>query len=413
MRVVTMSSADRVTYSLECGQANSENYYIRIRQFADEVMQRAVSTVMPTVTEFMKYVRTYRLEDVRQREEYVLELLSFTLLWNSYGGYALAARRAPFTTMSRMAEWRKHHQRWKPAIDIARGILITLFLLPGKGRAGPPGLPVLRDVDRLCRWLEATGEFREQALRFVRWRAFWDSMPSRQRASMAATMFQFAGWFVTRSEVVLGHFTPNVNRFLQRARTRYRWREDRIQCMRTRAEYHLNMVGAELMNRAFRSDYRNTQARALLLPGCMRGRPGEECESKKIPEGLRCTGCLPQCHVNQLREMGKKQNVEVYIIPHASDLRRWSPTPGRPRLGVVATACVTQLVEGGWELKRYDVPAQCVLLDFSGCKKHWHPAGTPTALNIRELKRVLERKVPATPPVKSDPTAMVPGCYDT
>lgn len=380
---------DRMTYSLQHEGPNSEGYYHRVRAFTDEVLGQASTTVMSTVKEFMDYVRTYRLEDVRATEEYVLDLLSFGLLWNSYGGYALAVRRAPFITMARMAEWRKRHQQWKPAIDLARGILTTLFLLPKRGAKMPAALPVLRDVDRLCQWLEATGEFREQALRFVRWRAFWDTMPADQRAEMAARIFKFAGWFVVRSEEVLGQYTPHVNEFLAKARRRYRWREDRIQCMRSRAEYHLNMVGAEIMNRAFRADYRNTEAKALLVPGCMRALPDGECEAARVPEGLRCTGCTPSCHVNQLRERGKKQNFEVYIIPHASDLRRWSPRPGRPRLGVVAVACVTQLVEGGWELKRYDVPAQCVLLDYSGCKKHWHPEGIPTSLNIRELKRIL------------------------
>jgi hypothetical protein len=57
---------------------------------------------------------------------------------------------------------------------------------------------------------------------------------------------------------------------------------------------------------------------------------------------------------------------------------------------VIAAACVTTLVEGGWELKRYDVPAQCVLLDYSGCKKHWHSVGIETALNVRELNRILD-----------------------
>ena len=378
-----------VTYSLTCDEPHSEAYYHRVRRFTDEVLKQASSTVEPTVMEFMDYIRTYRLEEVRQKEEYVLELLSFGLLWNSYGGYALAIRRAPFITMARMAEWRKRNQRWKPAIDLARGILTTLFLLPRRGKKRPSALPVLRDVDRLCRWLEATGEFREQALRFVRWRAFWDTMPADKRAEMAAKIFQFAGWFIVRAQEVLEQYTPNVTRFLENSHTFYRWREDRIQCMRSRDEYHLNMVGAEIMNRAFRADYRNTEAKALLVPGCMRARPEDECEGVRVPEGLRCTGCLPSCHVNQLREMGKRQNFEVYIIPHASDLRRWTPRPGRPRLGVIATACVTQLVEGGWELKRYDVPAQCVLLDYSGCKKHWCSEGIPTAMNIRELKRIL------------------------
>ncbi len=93
--------------------------------------------------------------------------------------------------------------------------------------------------------------------------------------------------------------------------------------------------------------------------------------------------------MNQLREMGLRQGFDVYIIPHASDLSLWSPRAGQPRRGVVAAACVTTLVEGGWELKRYDVPAQCVLLDRAGCRKHWRCEGVTTALNMRELKRKL------------------------
>jgi uncharacterized protein len=378
-----------VTYSLGLGTGNSEPYYAHIREFADEVLEHASGVLSQVVTEFREYVRTYRLEELRSTEEYYLELLSFGLLWNSYGGYALAARVAPFVTMARMAEWRKRHAQWKPAIDLARGLITTLMLMPASGRKKPAPDPTLRDVDRLCRWLEATGEFREQALRFVRWRAFWETMDAHQRACMASALFGFADWFTARSEEALGMYTTKVGKFLEGASRRYRWREDRIQCSRPRAEYHLNMVGAELMNRAFKKDFLNTERTALLLPGCMRAKVEGECKGERVREGVRCTGCTPACRVNTLREMGTRDNFEVYIIPHASDLRHWSPRPGQPRRGVVASACVTTLVEGGWELKRYDVPAQCVLLDYSGCQKHWHATGVPTRMNMRELKRVL------------------------
>ena len=52
------------------------------------------------------------------------------------------------------------------------------------------------------------------------------------------------------------------------------------------------MVGAELMNRAFREEYNKTKAKVVLVPGCMRGRLPEECEAKKVKEGLLCQGCL-------------------------------------------------------------------------------------------------------------------------
>jgi hypothetical protein len=214
-------------------------------------------------------------------------------------------------------------------------------------------------------------------------------MPPARWEKGAVALSRFVDWFIARSGEALGEYTENIDRFLEQSRHRYRWREDRVQCRRSRAEYHLNMVGAEIMNRAFRQSFTNTEAKAVLVPGCMRARPAAECKSMRVREGLRCAGCLPQCRVNRLRELGEKTNFEVYIIPHASDLSLWSPRPDQPRRGVVAVACVPTLVEGGWELKRYGVSAQCVLLDYSGCKKHWHPDGVPTTMNIRELKRIL------------------------
>jgi hypothetical protein len=393
-----------VTYTLTPSGANSEEYYRTVRGFADEVVERASRSLLRTVDRFTEYLLTFALETPRRTEEYLLELLSFGILWNTYGGYALAVRRAPFITMARMAEWRKKHQAVKPAIDLLRGILVTLFLLPRRGATKPHVLPGLREADRLSLWLEATGEFREQAIRFVRWRAFWETMSAEERAAMGAALFAFADWFTVRAGEVLGKYTLHVEPFVQRAKRAYRWREDRVQCSRSRAEYHLNMVGAEIMNRAFREEFLAADERAVLVPGCMRGRPEEDCLAVKEAEGLKCAGCLTECRVNQLREMGLKRGFAVYIIPHASDLSLWSPSEGRPVRGVIASACVTTLVEGGWELKRYDVPAQCVLLDYSGCRKHWHPEGVPTALNLRELKRILSSPAPRPEPPTGVPS---------
>ncbi len=161
-----------ITYSLKQGRSNSERYYTDISIYTDFVMGKASYTLTPLVEDYINYLKTYNLEEIRAIEEYVLELLSFGVLWRSYSGQALAVHRAPFITMARMAEWRKKHQRVKPFIDFARGIILTLFLPPGEKRKFP-NIPTLNQIDHVCKWFEATGEFREQALRFIRWRAFW------------------------------------------------------------------------------------------------------------------------------------------------------------------------------------------------------------------------------------------------
>jgi hypothetical protein len=196
-------------------------------------------------------------------------------------------------------------------------------------------------------------------------------------------------WFEEESLFCMGRFTPNVDAFVVKNRDSYKWREDQFSCLRSRAEYHLNMVGAEIMNRAFQMEFLAAERKTVLVPGCMRIRSAEECEGVKTHDGVRCSSCEPKCNVNQLRLLGLKQNFDVCVMPHSTDLSRWAAKPGDPSSAVVGVACLSVLVQGGWELKRCNVPAQCVLLNQCGCKKHWDQVGFPTELDIRELKRII------------------------
>lgn len=378
-----------VTYSLKLNHTNSEEYYHEVRRFTDELLQKTDESITPIVNEYIEYINEFKLEDVREKEEYVFELLSFGILWRTYASTALTVKHAPFITLAKMGEWRKKHQHIKPFIDFSRGILISLFLLPEKLKHDNLPRPTLEQIDHVCKWFEATGEFREEALRFIGWRAYWGTLDNSKLVEIFSAIAEFRNWFEIRSNEVLGKYTFNVEKFISGAKNKYRWREDRISCSRKQIEYHLNMVGAELMNRAFRNEFVAAETTSVLLPGCMRARTKDECEAVKEPKGLKCTGCESKCRVNQIRLAGQKKNFEVYVIPHASDLSLWSAKKGEPRRGVIASACVTTLVEGGWELKRYGIPAQCVLLDYSGCKKHWHPEGVQTAINFRELERII------------------------
>lgn len=72
-----------------------------------------------------------------------------------------------------------------------------------------------------------------------------------------------------------------VTAFVQQQTPFYRWREDRFSCLRSRVEYHLNMVGAEILNRAFRDEFLTAERTTVLLPGCMRFHAEDVCEGTK------------------------------------------------------------------------------------------------------------------------------------
>ena len=378
-----------ITYKLNVDGSSASTYYPSIASFTDRVLAHAQSSIMPIAKKFRIYLIGYALEEPRSVDEYSYELLNLGTLWRAYGSTALAVNVAPFHFMARLGEWRKTHPRWKPLIDCIRGMILSYVLVPTPIQRTEYAPRTLSDLERLITWLEATGDFREDAFRYIRWLGYLGTKPNEYFDAMMKNVLEFSDWFEKESEARMGVFTQNVDVFVSSNASRYRWREDRFSCLRSRTEYHLNMVGAEIMNRAFRKEFVSCTHRTVLLPGCMRRRTADECVGIKTQKGIQCTGCEPACHVNQIREMGKRNNFDVMVIPHSTDLSSWSAKQGEATHAVVGVACLSVLVQGGWELKRNNIPAQCTLLDECGCKKHWHKTGFPTKLDVRELKRIV------------------------
>ena len=163
-----------ITYELNVGGSAAATYYCDIKSFTDEVLAFAEESIAPVARDYRDFIERYKLEELRTLEEYLYELLNLGVLWRSYGNTALAVRKAPFHGLARLGEWRKTHPRLKPAIDLLRGVTLSFFLVPVPIRrtAYPPRN--LNDVQSLVTWLEATGDFREDAFRYVRWsRVFW------------------------------------------------------------------------------------------------------------------------------------------------------------------------------------------------------------------------------------------------
>jgi hypothetical protein len=377
-----------ITYKLDYEGSAFSSYYPLISKFADRCLNEASATLTPIATTYRSFLITYGLEDPRTVDEYTFELLNLGILWRAYGATACAVNAAPFALLARLGEWRKTSPRLKQAIDIVRGILLSYFLVPAPIRRTDVAPRSLKEIERLITWLEATGDFREDAFRYIRWLGFAGALPETTFRKHFNDVLSFTDWFTAESEFTLGRFTPHVAEFNARNVSRYQWREDRFSCLRSRPEYHANMVGAEIMNRVNRTEFLSCSSSTVLLPGCMRSRTPEKCEGEKSAKGIRCIGCDTRCHVNRIREMGLRHHYDVMVIPHSTDLSRWKAQRGEEKHAVVGVACLSVLVEGGWELKRNDIPAQCVLLNECGCKKHWHQKGIPTQLDVRELKRI-------------------------
>ncbi|MGE5403261.1 MAG: DUF116 domain-containing protein [Candidatus Doudnabacteria bacterium] len=76
------------------------------------------------------------------------------------------------------------------------------------------------------------------------------------------------------------------------------------------------MVGAGIMNRSFRDAYVATKRKAVILPACMRYHPKPTCKARFNGLSCECTGCTPQCRVNQVRRWAKSSARRVPSAPH-------------------------------------------------------------------------------------------------
>lgn len=123
----------------------------------------------------------------------------------------------------------------------------------------------------------------------------------------------FALWFEARAEDALGEFTAGVESFLHERTPDYNWREDVILASRRRVEYHLNMLSAELLNRAYCEVFEAKDKVAAMAPRCKAAAGQQNC--KAVNNGLDYTNRV----TNAARENLELTSVRI----HSCDGCKW------------------------------------------------------------------------------------------
>lgn len=310
------------------------------------------------------------------------------IFWKIYSVRASCLEENPQKILETLVNERINNEPAKETIDMVRGILMKPFLLSENNNM--PDLTI-ENIEKLLTYLNSTGDFNQELKRLEIWKNFFETKTPGTTSKYLENALVFTNWFENRSKIALGKYTADVDKFLRDKYQEHLWREDVIFCGRKEVEYHLNMVGAEIMNRAFRDDFNERSRKALLLPGCMR-KSQKFCKAQETNLGLKCTECLKNCNVHQLTHIGDEQGFEVYIVSHESSTFSKSSKEERNELGIVGVACVSNLIAGGWKSDSLGIPAQCVLLDSATCKNHWHDKGIPTGINIDHLIKLFNIK---------------------
>ncbi len=313
----------------------NNDYYAKVKEFGDE---------------FLDFTKSF---DFKNDEE-SLEALCIGVYWYLYGTTALDLNSNIHQALANLSEYRRAFPEDKLFIDELRGKLLTKFLFKPYQKNNEK--LTRENLDLLVNFLEATGDYVDQISHF---RNFDHNLDD---------CLELTRWFCKNSGKYLGEYTSNLNNYLENNGSNHIMEEDVIFYHGHELEYHLNMLGAEIMNRIFKGDFDKRPRKAIVLPGCMNSN-SKKCKARKDRLGHVCTFCNPKCNVYKIAK--QYPDLEVYIVSHESTAFKGAKKEDAEELGIIGVTCVLNLISGGWKSSNLSIPPQCVLLEHVACKSHW------------------------------------------
>ena len=380
-----MSIMDGITYNLNAG-----NYYDDIKKFAQEVITKVEQDHGKIIRDYMDFIAAEEIEEVRTHKEYLFEFLALGVLANLYLNDVLETSKTSYVFMQNLLKLKDQHSKLEKIIEWLQKFLNTVLLHSAHRNDYNYEFVNKDDLKELLQWLEATGEYEEEVLRFKNWEQYFDSKFSVKVSYDLKAAMSLAEWFVEQAQEKLGQYTKNVEKFRKQEQSKHLWRQDILLRTKPEREYHLNMLGAQIMNQVWRPKFLATTNKVILAPTCMRAKNGPECQAEETELGLQCTHCDRDCNINLIDSLGSQGEFEVVIIDPAHNFADYfSQWRDQRETGLIVIACALNLLLLNYKLQRFNIPGQALILDYCGCQLHWSTEGMTTDIDLDELLATL------------------------
>jgi len=390
-------------YTLKLDGRSSDGYYQTIAAFTDTWLEQNLPALARPAGDFAVAMRSLPGEwQPRTAAELCFEMLVLGVLLREHGEQALQMSPVPAWLLTRLVEAQDHLPL--PAVEkpvkAVRGILYGLARVEEPSGASPDTLPFPGGaallVGRLVDWLHAQG-LTAQGERMREWRDYFSLLDEQAAQAVLARCLLLAEDFEAESESALGIYTAQAEAFAQHPETCGRWRYDASLVQRARVEYHLGMLGTEILTRAYREQFRAMPRKIVIMPDCLCARSrrvsevedGTACKAERTELGLKCQDCTPGCKARAITRLGEQRGFEAYILP--DDYRGVGLSSCRrlQGVGVIGVSCALTNWDAGWQVNGTGVPAQGVLLDYAGCRSHWDEEGFATDVNLKKLLEIV------------------------
>jgi hypothetical protein len=369
-------------YNLNIETGNPTLFYDDLSVYTQNVIEIGYNKCESILSDYVHFIE-FRQQKRRTDNELLMELLMAGIFWKNYHKNLSTDAIFYRPVFNQLYALRKKYSSIKSRVDSFRGKLAFNILTKEYNKK----ISLYQRFEYLISWLDCTKEYNQEIERLETWKLFLENKHVDYHTSFWSTIEEFASWFETESELHLGKYTKNWNDFMMDTALDYKNKENYFFCTRKPNEYHLNMVAAQVMNNALKPQYSKTKNKIVLLPTCMT--KSNNCNAIMEGNKLKCLHCNENCNVSKLTKLLNKKGVDTVLIPHSSSfstfLKPWENSTDTALIGV---ACTLNLITGGYEMQKLNIPSQCVFLDSCGCKKHWL-SGKPTNLNLTQLNNIL------------------------
>ena len=413
---------NNITYNLNV--ENHLDYYQKIEEFTEIVLSKSRMFIEEIILDYKEFLTKNPVKNVYIDsffEEYILELLYFGILWKLYIKNALNLDPFYQKILSKLSNLRNKKDligsSYKVQIDEIRGILATKFLFNNNGNNKDINEVDVSEsienneinlinlkIDLLLKYLEAIGDYKESLKHLNIWKEFFLNKDENTLKSYFKSIMSFVSFFEDYAKKELHIYTSNVETFKESYLEYHLNNEDIIFCGRSELEYHINLFGADVMNKIFQKSFKARKKRVLLLPTCMRIPKTHKCNALNDKLGLRCNSCNNNCNIGEItknlngnynyKDNNHEDNdcndeIPVYIVSHSSSILSNLTNDDKTNVSIIGVACINNLIEGGWKISSHGIPPQCVILDYVGCKKHWTPKNIQTTINFNKLQNTV------------------------
>lgn len=371
--------AEGITYLID-----TEEFYHVLGEFADKQIAEVIKIAGRELEQFTSYICQERLEEVRSVPEYALEMLTIGVYMNHHCSSSYAIKPYQKIICKKINQFRQQTKYFRPFFSKGKGICSAWCMADYKMRLKKNHSWI--DFEKLCGWLEATGEYEEELIRMKNWNCFFKSHPISERERILSICKTVASGFEKEAKKVLGCYVKNAEAFRNKVKKTYRWREDIVMCSKPEAEYYLNMAGAHILSEVFKEGFRKAAKKYVFVPECMR-KKNRDCKAVKEGEGYLCRKCSSDCSVYKTVAITENYGAKVVIVHHGSAINRMKVEAGETK-GVIGIACAVNLLAGGWKAKRLGYVPQCVFLNYCGCE-HWCQRRIMTEIDMKRLESIL------------------------